>query len=379
MSRDRLFDILTMGGATALILVTVFGPPPNMAYTSAGVVVEVAVVGALIFRRRASLPVVWITTVTAAAMTLVELLAPGTLINTAVDVSTLWIPQAAVPFAVCGALSYARDQRAAWTPIAILLVLAIRPWEFSGLRIAQTVVIIVIPAVFGLYIAARQRVLDGLIERAKAGERTRLAAEMHDMITHRVSLMVLQAGGLEMTARDEATRIAAEQLRANGCQALAELRDLVAILRESGLPEDVTGQVTDAPVPEFGTLVAESIAVGVPVDLVEQGASAQASPVVRRTAHRIIQEALTNVRKHSPGSHVQVRVRYGEEDMRVSVHNNAPTKPPDPVLTDAGSGSGLDNLRERVSLIGGTLDAGPASEGGFRVEATLPTLKEPAR
>nr|WP_225953498.1 histidine kinase [Kibdelosporangium phytohabitans] len=207
------------------------------------------------------------------------------------------------------------------------------------------------------------------MEAARAEERATLAAEMHDVVTHRVSLMVLQAGGLEMTAKDDETRRAAEELRANGCQALEELREVVAILRaETG---EAKGAVTQAPVPELSTLVSESTSVGVAVELVEEGTADQASPVVRRTAHRIVQEALTNARKHAPGAAVRVAVNYGPAGTRVSVRNTAPDRPADPDLTAAGSGSGLDNLRERVSMIGGTLDAGPSPEGGFHVSATL--------
>jgi signal transduction histidine kinase len=371
MTRDRVFDALTLAGATALLIVSLVGPPQNLAYSGVGVAVQVAAVVPLLFRRYAPLSVIWFTTAIAAGMTVAELAAPGTMINPALDQGTLWIPQAVAPFAVCGAMSYSRNLAAAWVPVGLLFVLALRPWDFAGALVAQSLLLVAVPAVLGLYIAARDRLIQGRVEAARADERAQLAAEMHDVVTHRVSLMVLQAGALEMTARDEATRRSAEELRANGCQALEELREVVAILRDDVGERD--GVVTQAPVPELSTLVAESTSVGVPVELVEEGPAGEASPVVRRTAHRIVQEALTNVRKHAPGANVRVHVTYGPADTKVSVANSAPVGPG---LSLAGSGSGLDNLRERVRLVGGTLDAGPSTGGGFHVSATL---TEPAR
>ena len=181
----------------------------------------------------------------------------------------------------------------------------------------------------GLYFAARQRLVHALRERAeraereqhllaeqaRAEERARLAGEMHDVVTHRVSLMVLQAGALRMTAKDEATRQAAEELRAAGCQALDELRDLVGILRAAPDGDEAPSAA------DFAALVAESTAVGTPVQLIEDGDPALASPVVSRIAYRVVREALTNVRKHAPGAAVTVRVGYDPAQLRLSVRN----------------------------------------------------------
>jgi signal transduction histidine kinase len=192
------------------------------------------------------------------------------------------------------------------------------------------------------------------------------AGEMHDVVTHRVSLMVLQAGALRLTAPDEATRQAAEELRGAGCQALDELRDLVGILRTA--PEgDETPSVAD-----FATLVAESTEVGTPAELVEDGDPALASPVVGRTAYRIVREALTNVRKHAPGARVTVRVEYDAAQVRLTIRNTPPTGEPNSALVGTGSGLGIANLRQRIELVHGTLRAKRAPDGGFCVEATLP-------
>jgi signal transduction histidine kinase len=231
-----------------------------------------------------------------------------------------------------------------------------------------------------LYFTARHEVLQGLRDRAeraeqeryllagqaRAEERARLAGEMHDVVTHRVSLMVLQAGALGITATDEATRQAAEELRAAGCQALDELRDLVGILRTE--PEsDPTPSTSGLP-----ALIAESTAVGTPAELTEDGDPALASPVVGRTVYRIVREALTNARKHAPGAHVFVQIGYRESQVRVVVSNGPAARSAGRELSATGSGVGLAGLRQRVELMHGTLRAGPAAGGGFRVEAVLP-------
>jgi signal transduction histidine kinase len=193
---------------------------------------------------------------------------------------------------------------------------------------------------------------------------------MHDVVTHRVSLMVLQAGALRMTTADEATRQAAEDLRAAGCQALDELRDLVGILRTAD-DEDPTPST-----PGLAALVAESTGVGTPAELAEDGDPALASPVVGRTAYRIVREALTNVRKHAPGARVTVQVRYAESGVRLTVRNAAPPEPAsdlsDGALSATGSGLGIAGLRQRVELVHGTLRASGMPDGGFCVDATLP-------
>ena len=197
--------------------------------------------------------------------------------------------------------------------------------------------------------AERERYL--LAEQARSEERARLAGEMHDVVTHRVSLMVLQAGALGITATDEATRRAAEELRAAGVQALDELRDLVGILRtepEGDQPPSAAG---------LAALVAESTAVGTPAEIVEEGDPALASPVVGRTAYRIVREALTNVRKHAPGARVLVRISYGDAQIRVTV-TNTPGRAAPTDLAATGSGIGLDSLRQRIEVVRGTMQAG---------------------
>ena len=233
----------------------------------------------------------------------------------------------------------------------------------------------------GLYVGTRREAIAGAVERAeraereqellaeqaRADERTRLAGEMHDVVTHRVNLMVLQAGALGVRSDDPAVRDAAEDLRRAGVQALAELRDLVGVLRAGRTPGSVTA---DVPVDELDGLVQDSRQVGVDVVLEVTGDPAGPAPTVRRTLHRVVQESLTNARKHAPGAAVRVAVRH--EDGRVAASiTNGPTGTPGGCDTTGGR-AGLDGLRRRVGLVGGTLAAGPTDDGGFRVDADLP-------
>ncbi|MER6950351.1 histidine kinase [Nonomuraea sp. NPDC000554] len=333
----------------------------------------------LVARRRAPLAVVAV--LGAYSLVLTLLISPLGALTPAHDWN-VWAPYATV-LAAYGPLFYRRDQRSRRTALialAVFTLIVAGVWQPSPEIITIGVLRTAVGPLLALYFDARRRLVQALTERAERAERerhllaeqarteerARLAGEMHDVVTHRVSLMVLQAGALRMTATDEVTRQAAEELRAAGCQALDELRDLVGILRTA--PEgDETPSVAG-----LAALVAESAAVGTPVELVEEGDRALASPVVGRTAYRIVREALTNVRKHAPGARVTVRVEYGEAQVRLAVHNTRPTSAAGSALAGTGSGLGIANLRQRVELVHGTLRAGPAPDGGFRVEATLP-------
>jgi signal transduction histidine kinase len=316
------------------------------------------------------------------------LISPAGALTPATAAGTVWAPYGTV-LAAYGPFYNVRDRRAAFAAVGILTAIVARVWDPAGGVILSGVLRTAIGPVLALYFTARAAVVRGLRERAERAEReqhllaeqardqerARLAGEMHDVVTHRVSLMVLQAGALGVTAPDEATRRAAEDLRAAGVQALDELRDLVGILRTA--PED------DQPRSAAGlpALVAESTAVGTPAELVEQGDPALASPVVGRTLYRIVREALTNVRKHAPGARVTVRVSYGEAQVSLTVTNTPAAVPAPAGLAATGSGLGLATLRQRIEVVAGTLRAGRTPDGGFRLEATLPAYvptSEPA-
>jgi signal transduction histidine kinase len=277
------------------------------------------------------------------------------------------------------------NRRLAFIAVAVLTIVVARPWQLSATIITIGVLRTAVGPLLAMYFEARRRLVQALTERAeraereqhllaeqaRSEERARLAGEMHDVVTHRVSLMVLQAGALRMTAPDEVTRQAAEELRAAGCKALDELRDLVGILQTipdgDAAPEEAHPETTG-----LAALAAESTAVGQPTELVTDGDPRLASPVVARTALRIVREALTNARKHAPGARVTVWVHYDPTQVRLEVRNTPATPRADAALVGTGSGMGIASLRQRVELVGGTLRAGPTTEGGFRLDATLP-------
>lgn len=241
---------------------------------------------------------------------------------------------------------------------------------------ALLVVLSVVVALAGLYVGTRRELITAAHERAdraeetaRAEERARLAAEMHDVVTHRVNLMVLQAGALRATSDEPAVREAADGLRRSGREALAELRDLVGVLR-TGEPAAAGSPTAPAAVDEsaLSTLVEQSRGVGLDVSLAEHGDAGGLAPTVHRTLVRVVQESLSNARKHARGAAVAVEVTYGD-GARVAVVDSGGE--PDPDLAVTGGRAGLDGLRRRVRMVGGTLDAGPEG-AGFAVRAQLP-------
>lgn len=323
----------------------------------------------------------WVTVGAAAVHLLVPAASPEVL---------LWAPPAA-PFAAYAAMRYGSGLLAAAAPVVAFTVLA--SWWAPTLEFGiRSALLTAGAALLGLYLSARHGLLRALTDRAERAEReqhllaeqargeerVRLAAEIHDLVTHRVSLMVLQAGALGLTAADPPTRQAAETLRATGCHALDELRELVGVLRAPAVSrkeasrKEVSRREAEPPDQPLLPALAEVVdAAGLAARL-EANGDALVSPVVLRTARRAVQESLTNVRKHAPGAATTVSLHSTPSAARLTITNTAPSAPGDPALAAAGSGTGLLGLRERVSLVNGTLTAGPERDGGFRVEVTLP-------
>ena len=213
-------------------------------------------------------------------------------------------------------------------------------------------------------------------ESARLAERTRIAREMHDVLAHRISLVALHAGALEVALDlpPAQVRESAALLRLTAHQALEELRDVIGVLREE------PGQERAATVPQptladIPRLVEETRRAGAKVDFemeVEVDDAAGAPGPLGRDAYRIVQEALTNIGKHARGTHARVRVAGApNRGLHVSVRNpsalGAHARPPLP-----GSGTGLLGLQERVTLANGVLVHGPDASGDFVVEADLP-------
>ena len=337
---------------------------------------------ALVARRRA--PMVVIAVLAGFTLGLSLMISPAGVLTPA-HAGTVWAPYGTV-LAAYGPFYFRKSPRAAYGAVGTLTLIVCRAWEPSLAVITIGVLRTAVGPLLALYFTARHIMVQALrdraaraereshllAEQARADERARLAGEMHDVVTHRLSLMVLQAGALGVSAADEATRCAAEELRAAGCQALDELRDLVGILRAApGNDEMPSAQ-------GLAELVAESTAVGTPAELVERGDPSLVSPVVTRTLHRIVREALTNVRKHAAGASTVVQISYGSSQVTVTVRNapastTACTAPIAGDLASTGSGLGIASLRQRTELVRGTLLAGPTPDGGFCLEATLPS------
>jgi signal transduction histidine kinase len=201
------------------------------------------------------------------------------------------------------------------------------------------------------------------IEQARLGERERIAREMHDVLAHRISLLAVHAGALEVRREaPEAEREAAGVIRECAYDALEDLRQVIGMLRDQ--PSEDRPQPTLRDVP---ALVEESREAGATVDL-ELADRDEVPAGVGRHAYRIVQEALTNARKHAPGAPVKVAVSGCADEGLVVEVGNALVRGG----TIPGAGAGLVGLRERVQLAGGRLEHGPTPAGRFMVRAWLP-------
>ncbi len=200
--------------------------------------------------------------------------------------------------------------------------------------------------------------------QVRESERNRIAREMHDIVAHRVSLIVIHAGALEMRAPDEPTVQAAGLIRTAGREALTELRQVLGVLR---------GTVETMPMPDIAgipKLSELSGQAGLAVDLHLHEQARDAGVVAQRTAYRVVQEALTNVIKHAPAAAVKISVICPGETLTINVRNAAPETVSELI---PGSGLGLAGLSERVRALGGTFTAGPTADGGFEVHAEIPS------
>jgi signal transduction histidine kinase len=212
-----------------------------------------------------------------------------------------------------------------------------------------------------------------LAERARQAERVRIAREMHDVLGHRVSLIALQAGGLEVKPGLPVDAVqAAGVIRATARQALEELRQVIGVLRETGSRSGAVLDVPPAPLPtlaDIPRLIEDSRQAGARVTL-DMSVPSDTTPPgpLGRDAYRIVQEGLTNVHKHVAGGAATVTVHGGPgTGLHVTVSNPLPRAG----LANRGGGSGLIGLAERVALTGGTLKHGPTEDGRFVLDAVL--------
>lgn len=208
----------------------------------------------------------------------------------------------------------------------------------------------------------RSQALERAAVQAVADERARLARELHDVISHNLSVMVVQAAGAR--AAGDAAPDALEKIERSGRESLVEMRRLLGVLRSDN------GDASLVPQPGVGALAELVDAVrgaGVELELSVEGDAHDLPPALDLSVYRIIQESLTNVLKHSAGGSARVRVRCQADSVEVEVTDDGrgPSTP-------SGIGHGLIGMRERVAIFGGSLDAGPRPGGGFVVRARLP-------
>ena len=232
----------------------------------------------------------------------------------------------------------------------------------------------------GFILSARSRQTAELRERANrlelereakardavAEERARIARELHDVVGHSVSVMTVQASGVRRLLRpdQEREREALLIVEQTGREALAEMRRLVGVLRR---PEEAPALAPQPSLKHLDKLIEQVRESGLTVDVKVEGEAANLPASVDLAAYRLVQEGLTNTLKHARATHADVLVRYGGEDVELVVADNG-TGDGD----GGGSGHGLVGIRERVSVVGGSLEAGPKAGGGFEVRARLP-------
>ncbi|HEX5596500.1 MAG TPA: sensor histidine kinase [Micromonosporaceae bacterium] len=241
---------------------------------------------------------------------------------------------------------------------AVSICFAFGRWQSAMARRAQSSQQRAIAA----EVAAAEQAAQAIIE-----ERTRIARELHDVVAHAMSVMVVQAGAAEQMVADDPDRVrkALATIRRTGNGALAEMRRVVTMLRDT----DEIGLLAPQPgLSGLQTLVDDVRESGLPVKFAVTGAPRALPAGLDLAAFRIVQEALTNARRHaSAATEVSVEMKFGTDELRIDVRDDGCGNP-----NTAGSGHGLIGMRERAALYGGTLQAAPLPDRGFAVAAILP-------
>jgi signal transduction histidine kinase len=211
--------------------------------------------------------------------------------------------------------------------------------------------------------------------QAVFAERVRIARELHDVVAHHVSVIGVQAAGARRVMERQPA-LAAEALSSietSSRQAVIELHRLLGFLRRS---DDIDGLSAQPGLGQLADLIAEAGHAELKVDLTIEGEPTVLSPTLEVSAYRVIQEALTNVRKHSAAKTARVRIEYRTTDLEVEILDDGPGRETDPPGTRAGHG--LIGMRERAALHGGHLSSGPRPDRGFAVHATFPLNSDAA-
>jgi signal transduction histidine kinase len=248
----------------------------------------------------------------------------------------------------------------------------------------QAVFLIAVPILFGVVVRVRrsgerrleeqERRHSG--ERALLEERQRIARELHDVVAHHMSVIAIQAEAAPYKTADPPPELVESfgEIRASALAGLVELRRVLGVLR--------TGEQDTTPQPglaDLDALLDSARSGGVSVAVTCSGNPVTLPEGVDLSAYRIVQEALSNAMRHAPGSHVRLHVAHRPDSLQLEIRNDAeaPASSSAPVLVASGAGAaggghGLVGMRERATMLGGSLDAGPTGDGGFRVAAVLP-------
>jgi signal transduction histidine kinase len=227
----------------------------------------------------------------------------------------------------------------------------------------------------GLAVAALDATQEAMDESIRARtvmeERARIARELHDIVAHHLSVIAVESEVARRTSPELSAAAGGrlEAIAATAREALTETRRLLGVLRE-----DTGGEADRAPQPGLGDLnelVDRARATGTHIRLIRQGEVVRLPLSVDLAAYRIVQEALTNARRHAPGADVDVEVSYRDQALHLRVRDNGPG----PLDGEPVAGHGIMGMRERATLAGGTFSSGPADGGGFEVDVTLPTTE----
>ncbi|MFF2042474.1 sensor histidine kinase [Kitasatospora sp. NPDC058170] len=223
--------------------------------------------------------------------------------------------------------------------------------------------------------AARlERERDAQAKVAVAAERARIARELHDVVAHNVSVMIVQADGAAYVLDNspQQAKEALSTIASTGRQALVEMRRLLGVLRTADTAEEYVPQPGVEELPE---LLDQVRTAGLQVEFATSGDPRELPRGVELTVYRIVQEALTNVRKHGgPDVHARVAVDFGERELAVLIEDDGRGTTDEQLASGGadGQGHGLIGMRERVGMVSGSLDVGPRPGGGFRIRAVLP-------
>jgi len=367
----RIWDALLALGVVAvgLLAFALRDQRPDEPPAALGFALVVVAGSSLAWRRRAPLTVA---TIVSAAVATASLLGYWPEF-----VALLWI-------AVYSAAAYTERHRLVRVllPVALLTSVAIsigERWD-RGLNwveiLSDLIVTFGVPILLGRMTFNRRRRIvrdrEFATRQAVAAERAAIARELHDVVAHHMSVMVVQAGAARAVSASDpaATAEALRQIEASGRTGLTEMRRLLEVLKAE---EDGNGRAPQPGLARMSELLDAMRASGLPVEAIVEGSPRPLPPGVDLSAYRIVQEALTNALRHAGGASARVVVRYDPGAVELEVADDGPGLPEDP---EASGGHGLIGMRERVQLFGGELEAGPRPGGGFLLRARLPS--EPA-